>query len=126
MPVELQDVRLFDVALLPLAQACRDGRDAAARLPARGAPPIVIVFFDEIHQLAAPPSRDLAQAIKPALARGEIACIGATTGEEYQANIEPDAALARRFTPISVEPMDAQTVRDVLAAVRDCWARRVA
>ena len=79
----------------------------------------MIVFFDEIHQLAAPAVTDLAQAIKPALARGEIACIGATTGEEYQANIEPDAALARRFTTISIEPMDARTVRDVLAAVRD-------
>ena len=79
----------------------------------------MIVFFDEIHQLASPAVTALAQAIKPALARGEIACIGATTGEEYQANIEPDAALARRFTPISIEPMDAQTVRGVLAAVRD-------
>ena len=79
----------------------------------------MIVFFDEIHQLASPAVKALAQAIKPALARGEIACIGATTGEEYQANIEPDAALARRFTPISIEPMDAQTVRGVLAAVRD-------
>jgi len=79
----------------------------------------VIVFFDEIHLLAAPAVSNLAQALKPSLARGEIACVGATTGEEYQANIEPDAALARRFTPISIEPMDAHAVRDVLATVRD-------
>jgi len=112
-------VRLFDVALLPLAQACATDATLLRDFLGEARHPSVIVFFDEIHQLAAPAVHDLAQAIKPALARGEIACIGATTGEEYQANIEDDAALARRFTTISVDPMDARTVRDVLASVRD-------
>jgi ATP-dependent Clp protease ATP-binding subunit ClpC len=119
VPVELSDVRLFDVALLPLAQAIATDATLLRDFLAEARHPSVIVFFDEIHQLATPAVRDLAQAIKPALARGEIACIGATTGEEYQANIETDAALARRFTTISVEPMDARTVRNVLASVRD-------
>jgi len=116
---EVQDVRLFDVALLPFAQAAATDSTLLRDFLAEARHPSVIVFFDEIHQLAAPAVKDLAQAIKPALARGEIACIGATTGEEYQANIEQDAALARRFTTISIEPMDAQTVRNVLATVRD-------
>ena len=119
VPPELQDVRLFDVALLPLAQACATDATLLRDFLGEARHPSVIVFFDEIHQLASAAVKDLAQAIKPALARGEIACIGATTGEEYQANIEPDAALARRFTPISIEPMDAHAVRDVLATVRD-------
>ena len=119
VPVELQDVRLFDVALLPLAQACATDATLLSDFLGEARHPSVVVFFDEIHQLASPAVTALAQAIKPALARGEIACIGATTGEEYQANIEPDAALARRFTPISIEPMDARSVRDVLATVRD-------
>jgi ATP-dependent Clp protease ATP-binding subunit ClpC len=119
VPDELKDVRLFDVALLPLAQACATDATLLSDFLLEARHPSVIVFFDEIHQLASQAVTALAQAIKPALARGEIACIGATTGEEYQANIEPDAALARRFTPISIEPMDAQTVRAVLAAVRD-------
>ncbi len=119
LPSEMHDVRLFDVALLPLAQAIATDSTLLRDFLGEARHPSVIVFFDEIHQLAQPAVKDLAQAIKPALARGEIACIGATTGEEYQANIEPDAALARRFTPISIEPMDASAVRDVLAAVRD-------
>ena len=84
----------------------------------------MIVFFDEIHQLASPSARILAESLKPALARGEIACIGATTGEEYQAYIEPEAALARRFSPIQIEPMDDAAVRNVLRTVRDSLARK--
>ena len=115
----LRDVRLFDVALLPLAEAIATDATLLRDFLAEARHPSVIVFFDEIHLLASPAVSNLAQALKPSLARGEIACVGATTGEEYQANIEPDAALARRFTQIAVEPMDARTVRVVLKAVRD-------
>ena len=116
-------MRLFDVALLPLAQAIATDATLLRDFLAEARHPSVIVFFDEIHLLAAPSVSNLAQALKPSLARGEIACIGATTGEEYQANIEPDAALARRFTQIAVEPMDAASVRVVLRAVRDSLAK---
>ena len=85
--------------------------------------PSVVVFFDEIHLLAAPAVRDLAESLKPALARGEIACIGATTAEEYQADLESETALARRFTEIPIEPMDDAAVHAVLVAVRDSLAR---
>ena len=116
-------MRLFDVALLPLAEAISSDATLLRDFLAEARHPSVIVFFDEIHLLAAPTVSNLAQALKPSLARGEIACIGATTGEEYQANIETDAALARRFTQISVEPMDARSVRVVLNAVRDSLAK---
>ena len=119
VPEPLRDVRLFDVALLPLAEAIATDATLLRDFLAEARHPSVIVFFDEIHLLAAPAVSNLAQALKPSLARGEIACVGATTGEEYQANIEPDAALARRFTQIAVEPMDSRTVRVVLKAVRD-------
>ena len=83
----------------------------------------MIVFFDEIHQLAESTIKPIAEALKPALARGDIACIGATTDEEYQANIEPETALARRFTPVEIARMDrrrcgrsCRRVRDSLAA----------
>ena len=85
--------------------------------------PSVVVFFDEIHLLASPTVRDLAESLKPALARGEIACIGATTAEEYQADLESETALARRFTEIPIEPMDEAAVHVVLVAVRDSLAR---
>ena len=104
VPEPLRDVRLFDVALLPLAEAISGDATLLRDFLAEARHPSVIVFFDEIHLLAAPTVRNLAQALKPSLARGEIACIGATTGEEYQANIETDAALARRFTQIPLSP----------------------
>jgi ATP-dependent Clp protease ATP-binding subunit ClpC len=119
IPPALADVRLFDVALLPLAEAISADATLLRDFLAEARHPSVIVFFDEIHLLAAPNVHDLAQALKPMLARGEIACIGATTGEEYQASLEPDAALARRFTQVAVEPMDPSTVRIVLSSVRD-------
>ncbi len=64
----------------------------------------IVVFFDEIHTLFGPDAGDeAATELKVALARGELPCIGATTFEEYKKHIEPDAALARRFTAIEVD-----------------------
>ena len=68
----------------------------------------IVLFIDEIHTLvgagAAEGAIDAANILKPALARGEIQCIGATTMDEYRKNIEKDAALERRFQTIIVEP----------------------
>ena len=119
----MRDVRLFDVALLSLAAAIAAEPPLLGDFLVEARHPSVIVFFDEIHLLAAPAVRDLAEALKPALARGEIACIGATTAEEYQANLEPETALARRFTEIPIEPMDAARGAAVLVAVRDSLAK---
>ncbi len=123
VPEPLRDVRVFDVALLPLAAAVTADASVLTDFLVEARHPSVVVFFDEIHQLAAQGVHDLAQALKPALARGEIACIGATTFEEYQASLESDAALVRRFTQVPVTPMDASTVMGVLRAVRDSLTR---
>lgn len=76
----------------------------------------IILFIDELHTLtgagAAPGSLDAANILKPALARGQIRCIGATTLEEYRKHIESDPALERRFQPIAVaEPNPEKTVQ---------------
>jgi len=82
-----------------------------------------ILVIDEVHTLvgagAAEGSLDAANILKPALARGEFQCIGATTISEYRKYIEPDAALARRFQPIMVkEPSVDDTIR-ILVGIRD-------
>ena len=98
VPEQLREIRIFDVPLLSLAAAIAAEPTLLGDLLVEVRHPSVVVFFDEIHQLTAPSVRDLAESLKPALARGEIACIGATTAEEYQAQLEPETALARRFT----------------------------
>jgi ATP-dependent Clp protease ATP-binding subunit ClpC len=82
----------------------------------------IILFIDEVHTLvgagAAQGAMDAANLLKPALARGELQCIGATTLDEYRQHIEADAALERRFQPVMVnEPTVAETV-EVLQGVR--------
>ena len=123
VPEPLRDVRIFDVPLLSLAAGITAEPPLLGDLLVEVSHPSVVVFFDEIHLLASPTVRDLAESLKPPLARGEIACIGATTAEEYQANLESETALARRFTEIDIEPMDQAAVRAVLVAVRDNLAK---
>lgn len=84
--------------------------------------PEIILFIDEIHTIvgtgAAPGSLDLANIIKPALAKGLVRCIGATTQEEYKKSIESDAALERRFQVVHVvEPNQAET-EEVLKGIK--------
>ncbi len=81
----------------------------------------VILFIDEIHNVvgagAAEGSIDASNLMKPALARGELQCIGATTLEEYRKHIEKDAALERRFQPIYVDEPDLETALDMLKSL---------
>jgi ATP-dependent Clp protease ATP-binding subunit ClpC len=123
VPDALRDIRVFDVPLLSLASGITAEPPLLGDLLVEVRHPSVVVFFDEIHLLVSPTVRDLAESLKPALARGEISCIGATTDEEYQANLESETALARRFTEIPVEPMDEAAVHAVLVAVRDKLAK---
>ena len=83
----------------------------------------VILFIDELHTIvgagAAEGATDAANILKPSLARGEMQVIGATTLDEYRKHIEKDAALARRFQPVTVdEPTEAETL-DILRGLRD-------
>ena len=123
MPEALHDIRIFDIPLLSLASGIAAEPPLLADFLVEVRHPSVVVFFDEIHLLTAPAVRDLAESLKPALARGEIACIGATTDEEYQAGLESETALARRFTEIPIEPMDEAGVHAVLVGVRDKLAK---
>jgi len=88
--------------------------------PSRGSEPgRIILFIDEVHSIigagGSRGSSDFASLLKPALARGEMACIAATTSEEYRAYIEPDAALERRFQPVYVSELTPQQTLLVLA-----------
>lgn len=85
--------------------------------------PDVILFIDEIHTIvgagSAAGSMDAANMLKPALARGEIQCIGATTLDEYRKNIEKDGALERRFQKVLVEPTSLEETLQILRNIKD-------
>ena len=85
--------------------------------------PDIILFIDEIHTIVgaggAPGSMDAANILKPALARGEIQCIGATTLDEYRQNIEKDGALERRFQKVMVEPTTPEETLEILRQVKE-------
>lgn len=85
--------------------------------------PDVIIFIDEIHTMVgagnAGGSMDAANMLKPALARGEIQCIGATTLDEYRKNIEKDGALERRFQKIIVNATTAEETLQILRNIKD-------
>ena len=84
--------------------------------------PDIIVFIDEIHTLigagSTPGSMDAANILKPALARGTIQCIGATTLDEYRNSIEKDGALERRFQKVQVEPTTNEQTLEILRNIR--------
>lgn len=85
--------------------------------------PEIILFIDEIHNIigagSATGSMDAANMLKPALARGDMQCIGATTLDEYRKNIEKDGALDRRFQKVMVEPTSAEETLTILKNVKD-------
>ena len=85
--------------------------------------PDIIIFIDEIHTMigagSTPGSMDAANILKPALARGTIQCIGATTLDEYRNSVEKDGALERRFQKVLVEPTTDEETLQILKNVRD-------
>ncbi|MFZ0995923.1 MAG: ATP-dependent Clp protease ATP-binding subunit [Candidatus Dormiibacterota bacterium] len=87
----------------------------------------VVLFIDELHTLvgagAAEGAIDAANILKPALARGEIQCIGATTLNEYRKYIEKDAALERRFQPVFVEEPKLEETIEILTGVRSLYEK---
>ena len=85
--------------------------------------PNIIVFIDEIHTIvgagSTPGSMDAANILKPALARGEIQCIGATTVDEYRKTVEKDGALERRFQKVLVEPTTSEETYTILKNIKE-------
>lgn len=89
--------------------------------------PNIILFIDEIHTLVgaggAEGAMDAANILKPALARGELQCIGATTLDEYRKSIEKDGALERRFQKVIVEPTNAEETLEVLHNIKGYYEK---
>jgi len=83
----------------------------------------IILFIDEMHTLVgagkADGAMDAANLIKPALARGELHCIGATTLDEYRKHVEKDAALARRFQPLTIEEPTVEDTVSILRGIKE-------
>jgi len=85
----------------------------------------VILFIDELHTIVgaggAEGAMDAANIIKPALSRGELQCVGATTIDEYRKGIEKDAALERRFQSVTVNPPSIEETYEILKGLRGCY-----
>src|SRR5204863_6601107 len=83
----------------------------------------IILFIDELHTLvgagAAEGAMDASNLLKPALARGQLRCVGATTLDEYRKHIEKDAALERRFQPVYVDEPTVEETIEILHGLRD-------
>src|SRR5210317_1164472 len=83
----------------------------------------IILFIDELHTLvgagAAEGAMDASNMLKPALARGELHCVGATTLDEYRKHVEKDAALERRFAPVMVTPPSVEDTISILRGLKE-------
>ena len=131
VPAALRDKKVLALNLGPLVAGTKyrgefEGRVKRILDEVKRAARDVILFIDELHTLvgagAAEGSLDLSSMIKPELARGELQCVGATTFDEYRKYIESDAALERRFQPVTVdEPTIEQTVA-ILRGLRPTYA----
>jgi ATP-dependent Clp protease ATP-binding subunit ClpC len=131
VPAALRDKKVLALNLGPLVAGTKYRGEFEARVKrildeVKRAARDVILFIDELHTLvgagAAEGSLDLSSMIKPELARGELQCVGATTYDEYRKYIESDAALERRFQPVTVEePTIEQTVA-ILHGLRPKYA----
>jgi len=127
VPVELKDRRVLALELGAMVAGSKFRGEFEERLKAvideiKQAQGEIILFIDEIHTVvgagAAEGAIDASNMMKPALARGELQCLGATTEDEYRKYIEKDAALERRFQPILVEEPDVETAIKMLHALR--------
>jgi ATP-dependent Clp protease ATP-binding subunit ClpA len=132
VPTALKDARILQldhVALLAGTAFRGQYEDRLRRLvSALSADPDLILFVDELHNLigqgtAMGVAMDAANMLKPALVRGDVRVIGATTGEEYDKWIRQDPALERRFQPVTIEELDAIQTWEVLVARRPRFER---
>ena len=126
-PEALADKRVLALDVAALVAGARFRGEFEERLKAvmdeiRAAQGEIILFIDELHTVvgagAGEGGMDASNMMKPALARGELQTVGATTEDEYRRYIEKDAALERRFQPVLVEEPDAETAIEMLKALR--------
>ena len=127
VPAELEGRRVLALDMGAMVAGSKFRGEFEERLKAvmdeiRQAAGEIILFVDEIHTVvgagAAEGALDAGNMMKPALARGELQCVGATTEEEYRKSIEKDAALERRFQPILIEEPDTETAVEMLRSLR--------
>jgi ATP-dependent Clp protease ATP-binding subunit ClpC len=126
VPLSLQGKRVYTLDLTGLVAGTKYRGQFEERLKALidelVSNPHIIIFLDELHTLVgagnSSGSLDAANILKPALARGEIQCIGATTYDEYRKNIESDHALDRRFQKVTVEPTSVEDTITILKNIR--------
>ena len=127
VPAELEGRRVLALDMGAMVAGSKFRGEFEERLKAvmdeiRQAAGEIILFIDEIHTVvgagAAEGALDAGNMMKPALARGELQCVGATTEEEYRKSIEKDAALERRFQPILIEEPDPETAVEMLRSLR--------
>jgi ATP-dependent Clp protease ATP-binding subunit ClpC len=127
VPPNLRDRRLLSLDLAGMVAGSKFRGEFEERLKAvmdevRNAKGKVVLFIDELHTVvgagAAAGSIDASNMLKPALSRGEIQVVGATTIDEYRKHIEKDAALERRFSPVFVEEPDEETAYEMLRGLR--------
>src|SRR5450432_3022461 len=128
VPESLRDKRLLSLDLGALIAGAKFRGEFEERLKAvlneiTGAAGKIILFIDEMHTLIgagkADGAMDASNLLKPALARGELHCIGATTLDEYRKHVEKDAALARRFQPIFVSEPTVEDTISILRGLKD-------
>ena len=127
VPDSLQDKRVFSLDLASIVAGTKYRGEFEERikriLDTISRDDTIILFIDEIHQLigagAVEGAMDAANILKPALARGDLQCIGATTADEYKKHFEKDAALARRFQPVQVGEPNEDDAVSILFGLRD-------
>lgn len=131
VPSELKNKRIYTLDIPAMIAGAKYRGDFEDRLKTVinevGSAGNIILFIDEIHGLvgagAAEGAIDAANILKPALSRGDIQVIGATTTDEYRRYIEKDNALERRFQPVAIEEPDESTTVDILKGVRDKYEK---
>src|SRR5271155_1429670 len=128
VPESLKDKKLLSLDMGALIAGAKYRGEFEERLKAvlsevTSAEGSIILFIDEMHTLIgagkADGAMDASNLLKPALARGELHCIGATTLDEYKKHVEKDAALARRFQPIFVEEPSVEDTISILRGLKD-------
>src|SRR5450432_136658 len=128
VPESLKDKKLLSLDLGSLIAGAKYRGEFEERLKAvlqevTGAEGSIILFIDEMHTLIgagkADGAMDASNLLKPALARGELHCVGATTLDEYRKHVEKDAALARRFQPIFVSEPTVEDTISILRGLKD-------